>query len=227
MRRFVIFVFIIFICILVALWSPWLYWKFDLVSLFGVKKPDPISGLQVFSLSGELEVFLDNKSYGKVKVETSPFILDKVSVGEHLITLKRTSSIKNAYWNFNKLVTFEQGTNVVISYNIGPSLEFSEGEVIYAIKKPDLTKASQLNINTNISEPNIQLDNAQPQRVRGSSSYSQSIALDTQHKVKISKQGFESLEFTVLPESNDDRNKLKDYDINIDSQLLYQPVEVN
>jgi len=226
MKRFVTFVFIIFICILLALWSPWLYWKFDLISLFGVKKPEPISGLQVFSLSGEMEVFLDNKSYGKVKVETSPFILDKVSVGEHLIGLKRVSNIKGAYWDFNKLITFEEGTNAVLSYNLGPSIEFSEGEVIYAIKKPDLTKANQLNINTNIIEANIQLDNSQPQKINAKF-FNQSISLDTQHKVKISRQGFESLDFTVLPESNDDRNKLKDYDINIDAQLLYQPVEVN
>jgi len=226
MKRFVVGVFLILMCILLALWSPWLYWKFDLASLFGIKKPDLISGLQVFSLSGEVEVFLDNTSQGKVKVETSPFILDKVTVGEHLVTLKRVSSVANAYWNFSKLVTFEASTNVVISYNLGPQQEFSEGQVIYATKKIDLSKQNQLNLSTNTSVPYVQVDNANAVQIIGTT-YSQAITLDTQHKVKISKSGFESLEFTVLPESQEDRNKLKDYDINVETQLMYRPIDVN
>ncbi len=226
MKRFIALVFVLVGCFLLALWSPWLYWKLDLSGLFGVQKPDSIAGLQVFSLSGELEVFLDNASMGNVKVENSPLIIDKVTPGEHLVALKRVSPTPDSYWEFGKIIKFEESTTAVISYNIGPEEEFSEGHIIYAVRKPDTGSQTQLTLTTNITGVNFQFDSVQPEIVSGNT-ITLPLNLGEQHKIRITKSGFEPLEFTILPESQEDRDKLKNYDINIEAKLMYQPVTVN
>src|SRR5438045_3568909 len=104
-----------------------MYWNLNLTDLFGIQKPEVISSLQVYSLSGNMDVQIDGKLAGTAKAEKSPFVVDRVTPGEHLITLKRISDVKNAYWDFNKLVTFEANTSVIVSYDLGPEEEFSSG----------------------------------------------------------------------------------------------------
>ncbi len=225
MKRLLIFLILILVCALLALWSPWLYVKFNITDLFGIKKPEDISSLQVYSLSGSINVFIDGKSEGTAKVESSPFIVDRVTPGEHLITLKKVTETKNAYWEYNKLITFEASAAVIVSYNLGPEEEFSEGQIIYAIKKVDKSKQTQLNITVNTEKANVQIDTAQPQTLL-SKSLMDNLSLSLQHKIVISKKGYENLSFTILPESQEDRDKLKDFDLNIEAHLMLQPATV-
>lgn len=90
MKKVLVFTIIFVLLVLLAIWSPWLSWRIDLASIFGVNRPDSISGLQVSSLSDEIEIFIDNKPIGKVTRESSPFIVDRVEPGERLVTLKKT-----------------------------------------------------------------------------------------------------------------------------------------
>lgn len=212
--------------VLLAIWSPWLNWNIDLANFFGVKKPDAIAGLQINSLAGEMEVYIDSQSIGKVTPESSPFILDRLVPGEHLITIKRTGEFASTYSTFNRLLSFEESSAVVISYNIGPDEVFSEGHVIYTTKKENPSGDSMLNINLNIEDFNFAYDGMSLEKIEGKS---KSISLDfnSQHTIKISKTGYESLEFSILPETQTDRDKLKGADLNVDVQLMLQPVEVN
>lgn len=226
MKRILALTTVIVLLVLLAIWSPWLNWKIDLADIFGVRKPDSIAGLQVSSLSGEIEIFIDNKSIGTVNREGSPFIVDRVEPGDHLVTLKKTGEFANTYATFNKLLTFEENSAVVIAYSIGPDEVFSEGHVIYTTKKGSDAVESKLNINLNVDDFSFSYDGLPPERITGKST-SQALDLNSQHKIKVSKLGYESLEFTILPETQEDRDKLKNFDLNLDIQLMLQPVEVD
>lgn len=223
MRKVVSIAILLLLCILLALWSPWLYIKIDLGALFGVQRPEDISGLQVYSQSGELEVYLDGELRGTATVE-KPYILDVVTPGEHLVSLKRVSEVPNSFWSFSKLVEFEMGTSVVVSYNLGPEEEFSEGHIIYATEKGE-QRPSKLNIEISASDASVRIDNSAVQQIN-ENTFVSDISLDSQKRVSISKRGYEDLEFTILPDNQEDRDRLKNFDLNIEVHLMLQPVEV-
>jgi len=225
MKRFAVFIIVIVSLILIGLWSPWRGVSIDFSGLFGIAQQQPQAGLQVYSLSGVLEVYIDNQLKGEVTPEDSPFFVDKIEPGEHLIKLTRKSDVPNAYWSLNKLIQFEQNTNVVISYNLGPEEIFSEGHIIYATKKADILKSVKLNINANVDNFNIQFDSLPIDKV-SFNDYVTDLDLSKQHTIKLIKSNYESLEFVILPSTQEERNKLDIYDLNIESQIMLQPVNV-
>lgn len=211
--------------VLLAFWSPWLYLKLDLVQFFGVSKPENIAGLQVYSLAGELEVYLDGELLGSAGADKAPLILDRVEPRDYLITLKRSTDVRGSYWDFNQLISFVSGTTVIISYNLGPEEEFSEGHIIYASVKDNQNDKSKLNIDTNIDDPEIYVEDLFIQKLN-SKQVSSELSFDKPRKVTIKKTGYESLEFTILPESQSERDLLSKYNLNIDAHLMLQPVMV-
>jgi len=225
MKKFAVLLIILVICVLLGLWSPWRAISIDLPQLFGIAKQDLKSGLQVYSLSGKLQIYVDNQLKGEVTPEESPYFVDSIDPGQHLIKLERQSDIENAYWNFNKLVTFEKGTNVVVSYNIGPSEVFSEGHIIYAVNKEDTKAQTTINVNLNTEGFNIQFDSLPFEKV-SFNEYTSLLDLSRQHSIKLNKTGYEQLDFVILPSSQEERDKLVNYDINIEAHLMYQPVNV-
>lgn len=224
MKRLILAVFLTVTCLIVALWSPWLGWDLNISRLFGVEKKEEISGLQVISLSGDIEVFVDGVTVGSASKDNF-LIVDRVTPEEHLVTLKRKSDIRNAYWSFNELISFEADTQVIVSYNLGPEEEFSEGHVIYATKKSDLAKSSVLNVEVDTEDVAVQLDDIPTQRIT-ERKLTEVLTFDKQHRVVITKSGYESLEFLILPESQEDRDILQDYDINVKVRLAALPVKV-
>ena len=225
MKKLASVLIIIVIVVLLGLWSPWRGISIDIGSIFGINQQESLSGLQIYSLSGTLQIFVDNELKGEVTPETSPNFIDKINPGEHLIRLERKSDIPNSYWNLNKLVNFEKGTNVVISYNIGTEEVFSEGQIIYATKKTDPSKSSQLRVNLSVNGFSTQLDTLPLESV-ALNEYTTNLDLSRQHTIKLAKNGYESSDFTVLPSTQEDRDKLKDYDLTIEAQLMFQPVNV-
>lgn len=226
MKRILTITLIFVALVLLAVWSPWLRWNIDLGALIGVTKPESIAGLQVSSLAGELEIFLDGHSEGKVTPENSPYFVYRVEPGEHLLTIKRTGEFADTYSDFSKLIDFITGSTVVVAYNLGPDEQFSEGHIIYATKKGVESSNSKLNINVSTENFNFSIDGVPAERITGEN-VSTNLDLNSQHRLKISKTGYEPLEFTILPETQEDRDKIKFFDLNIDVQLMLQPVEVN
>lgn len=225
MRRFIIIFIFLIICFLLAIWSPWLYWNFDLRGLFGVNAPVLNSSLQVFSLAGEIEVFIDNQIVGSAKFNEGALIVDKITPGERLIKLSRKSELQNAFWEYQKVVTFEEGTTVVLSYNLGPSKIFSEGHLIYAIKKIDSSTQTKLFTTINVSDAIMKINNFNPAEVKGNKT-SDVISLENQLSIEINKIGFEPLTFTILPNQREEREKLAKFDIGMEVQLMVQPLKV-
>jgi hypothetical protein len=226
MKKFVYLIIVSLLCTLLALWSPWVNWRLDLIQLFGVVMPDQIASLQVYSLAGDIEVSLNNEFKGIAKFEDNEgYILDRVDPGEQLITLTRVSTVEDSYWSFSKMIKFEAGTSVVLSFNLGPEEDFSEGHIIYAVKKDNLDSVSKLNIMSNVESALIQVDTTSLEQI-SERFISFNINLDSQKQVTISRRGYETLKFTILPDTQDERDKLKDYDLNLEAHLMVQPVIV-
>lgn len=223
MKRFLVILIVIIISIIVGLWSPWLRWNIRPEAVFGVREPDKIASLQVFSLSGEIEVLVDGElQQGTAKLEDgSPVIVDRVEPGDRLITLRRKTPLIDAYWIFEKVVHFEANTSVVIAYNLGPSELFSEGHIIYA---DSLTAEGNVRVQVNTDNAIVRMNNI-PLSVNGNVARS-NISFDRQYILQVEREGFEPVSFTVLPESQEDRDKLSSFSINVDVQLMYQPVSV-
>ncbi len=225
MKKPILITILILVSILVALWSPWLKWKFDLIEIFGVEKAPLISGLQVYSLSGEIEVFVDGESKGSVTTEESPLIVDNIEPGEKLVRIQRETEVPSAYTSFNQLVDFEENTDIVISINLGPTEDFSEWHIIYPDKKDNANEQSNLNISVNTEDTEVSLDGVNLS-FDDNHNATYPITLDKQFNLKIFKAGYEEQEITLLPETQGDRDKLKDYDINVDVHLMLQPLIV-
>lgn len=225
MNKAIVFAFLLVACLLLAFWAPWSYLKLDLAVLFGVNKPEEFSGLVVYSLAGDLEVFIDGENKGVVKADQSFQIFDNIKSGERLVTLKKVSENPNNYWNFSRVIQFEKGVNVVASFNIGPREEFSEGHIIYAVEKLEASKPTLLDIKFNIDSPIVLIDSAQPIKT-SLKQFETELSLEKQHKISISKDGYETLEFSFLPDTQEDRDKFKTYDINMDVFLMHIPIEL-
>ncbi|MCA9386608.1 hypothetical protein KC669_01095 [Candidatus Dojkabacteria bacterium] len=225
MKTFIRIVILLLVLVLLGLWSPWLQWKIDFAKIFNVEKPDKISGLEVYSLLGDLEVTIDDVAQEGVAsaTEDSGLIVDAISPGEKSVTIKRKSEVSGAYWEYRDIVTFTEGLNTVISLGIGPEEEFSEGTVITAIEKT--SENYNLKLKADVTDFNLEIDGVS--HSVDSNEYTQVIGLDMQHTIRVTKKGYESLEFTILPEDQSDRDKLQNYIINVDLKLMLQPVQIN
>lgn len=224
MGRILLIALILVSCSLLALWSPWVGWKLDASKIFGVGNPDSISGLYLYSLSGTLELEIDGESMGSVSALDSPLIIDRIEPGQRLVSITRTSQNNSSYWSFSELIEFTTGTNVVISYNIGPTEEFSEGNIIYTKPKVN-TNTNELTISLDTNDALVFLDDTPVQEINANT-FKDKISLDSTHKLEISKPGFESFSFSVLPDTAVEREKLKDFDIFVNVRLLQIPVEL-
>ncbi len=223
MKSFLKILLIIVGLLLLAIWSPWTKWSIDFRPLFGIQDPGEIAGLVVNSLAGNIEVTLDNQVVGSAS-EDSPLFLDDVEPGEKLIKLRRISDVENAYWNYSRVIDLEVGTTAVLSFNLGPNEDYSEGNVIFFEKK---SSTSQPTINFKFDEDNVNLQ-VETQIYRNLSKAGTDVPLDTleQKSIKIVKAGFEELEFKLLPEDEEDRSRVKDFNIEVEVYLMKQPVNV-
>ncbi|MCS7317041.1 MAG: hypothetical protein NZZ41_01805 [Candidatus Dojkabacteria bacterium] len=225
----VVFYFLIVIsCVLVSVYSPWIYITFDLTNLFGIEKPEDISGLKVVTITGDIEVYVDNQRIGQVKQDDKRFTFDRIKTGLRLVKLKRISSNEsNIYWEFNKLINFEKGVYVVIFVNLGPTKDFSEGHVIYPVRKKDINDPTYLHVIFENVGGIVQINNEKPVLLENKKEYKTAISLEQQNKVYVEMIGSESQEFTVLPDSQEDRDKFKGYDIYVEVFMFNQPIQVN
>lgn len=224
MRKAYIIILLILVAFLCALWSPWNRWNMALPQLFGIAPQAEIGGLQVTSLAGELEVFVDGNSMGIVDPTTSPLVVPAIEPGERQVKLVRQTTVPGAYTDFNRLIKFESGVDVVITYEIGPTEDFSEGHVIYATRKLDNSADVLLSLHANVIGASVVIDDisAGNTPIAGFK-----LSLDKQHKVIISRAGYDTQEFTLLPQEQSDRDKLQGYNLNVDANLFLQPLEIN
>lgn len=206
---------------IIGLWSPWRNIDIQISEIFGVESPEEVSGLQVISTSGEVELFFEGESQGTTNPESGPIIVSPISPGEKLVRIVRNSA-PEGYYEFNRIINFVSGIDVVVSYELGPDLIFSEGSVITA--KEQLDEDYNLLVTANISDYEISLDGVSSRSIENQ--FSSTISLERQHELRVEKNGYEPIELTLLPEDQEFRDKLNGFVINVDLNLLLQPVEV-
>lgn len=212
------------ILIMVALWSPWISWDIEWYELLGIESPEPISALQVTALSGGYTIYIDDQVF-EMEEDSSPFFIADITPGEHLVRLERQSEVSGAYANFSRLINFPENGEVVLFLNMGPEEVFSEWHIIIPKQKDTNTELTTIEFDTNTADPNL-LVGSLPVAVIDGEGFSE-VTLDSQKTVIISKDGYESQEFVLFPESQEDRDSLEKFDFEIYIHLMLQPVSVN
>lgn len=223
MKKFLKFFIIALILIGLAIWSPWNSLKFSWKDLFGLNNNANQSGLTVNAISGNMEVYVDNELKGEVNPASSPFEVEDLKAGEHDILIVRKGSEDNSYYKFSRKLKFEKGINIVLSYELGPTQDFSAGYLFYAVSNGNFVKETTLSVISNPDTAKVSLDG---NAIGNSPLQNISITTDKKHKLRIESDGYEPLEFEILPDSQADRDKLKGFNLVVETNLLKLPVNL-
>lgn len=217
------FLLLVFLVVL-GLWSPWRKWDINFLQLLGIDGQEDFSSLKIRSLAGELDIYIDGELKGSANVADNDFAeITPVTVGEHLVTIKRKAEGAK-YFELSRKINFDAGVDVVVAYDLGPSAAFSEGHILYSRRNYDGTDSPKLSISTNPDTVEVFLDG-----VSVGTAPLKELQLDItkQHKVKLVKPGYDSLEITILPEKQEARDLLKNLTLNLEVNLFAQPIKIN
>lgn len=78
-------VLLLIVLVLIGIWSPWNSWDFSFLSLIGIDKDSTYSTLKVKSLSGSIDIYVDEKLEGNVVDDESFAEINTIKEGMHLI----------------------------------------------------------------------------------------------------------------------------------------------
>jgi hypothetical protein len=91
------------------------------------------SQLSVRSLSGDYEIYVDDKKVGDVKdKEQKSFV--QIESGVRKVRLVRPSPVKDFFYTLERNIEFLQSSQVEIEWESGPTLESSSGTIKYFSK---------------------------------------------------------------------------------------------
>ncbi len=223
MKKVLVIVFIGVILIGLAVWSPWNRLDFSWKRILGLEKPSGFAGLTLYSLGGNMEVKIDGESKGEVNLANSPVEIGEIIPGEHDLELTRKGSEEQGYTRYFKRLNFVDSINSIISYELGPTEDYSSGYAFYAVSKNNFDGQASLSVNSKPENAKISLDgvpigNAPLSDIK--------IALNQTHKLKLEADGYEPLEFELLPTEQADRDKLQDYSLAVEVRLFKIPIDI-
>jgi hypothetical protein len=224
MKKYVIIIVIIIGLIILGFLSPWFNWNLSLSRIFGYGSKNTQAALQVYSLVGELEVYLDNEFRGSTTPEGGGLELDQITPGTHELRLKRKSTVADSYFELVRNIKFEEGVDVIASFELGPTREFSEGHIFYAQKNYNAASETNLNVISVPDNASLYIDN---NLIGNTPVANTNINLNAQHTIKLVHPGYDTIEFKILPDNQDDRNKLKGYTLNLEVNMFLLPLKVN
>jgi hypothetical protein len=221
LKKLIIGIIVVVALIGLAVWSPWYAWNINFYKIFGIENVDKLSSLKIKSLSGEVEIYVDNEFQGSVTDNEDFADIGSLNPGNHDIKLKKKSS--GEYYVFERSILFESGVETVIAYDLGPNEKFSEGHIFYAKKNYANDGKPQLTIYTVPDMTKVFVDGIfiGETPLRGVD-----VDINSQHKIKLQKAGYDDLEFTILPESIDARKKLQGFDLMLEAKLFLQPIKI-
>lgn len=222
MRKFIKLSVIVLGLMLLAVWSPWQNWDFHWMNIFGIEAREQFSGLRLKSFSGELELFLDGESAGVVGDQESFLEVFPITPGEHTVRITRPEN-NGFYTEFERTLNFEKEVDVVIGYDLGPTLLFSEGHVLTAKKSYTKGQNPVLDVVSLINDVDVKIDGADMGKTPLRSI---PMGIDTTHVLHFSKPGFDPLEIEIFPTEQRERDKLKDIILTLEVNLFAKPVEL-
>jgi hypothetical protein len=214
---------IVILLIGLAVWAPWNNWNLSWKGLLGLEKPEGLSGLTVYSLAGTMEVYVDSEFQGEASPSTSPYEIDAIDPTEHKIELVRKGTEEDSYFKFSRTLNFQPGINSILSYELGPTKEFSAGYIFYASSKGSLESKTTILINSNPDGAKVSMDDVS---IGNTPIRNLEVDVSKTHKLKFEADGYEPLEFEILPTNQKDRDKLKGYDLVVETNLFRLPNSV-
>lgn len=215
LKKIVFILFLLIVILLLAVFAPWERLS-GLDNLLHIKKAEKYSSLKVYSLGGDMNVSIDGEEKGISNFDKSYLEITPISPGDHQVVLKRISTSDSFYTDFEKNIYFEEGFDVVISWEIGPSEESSSGWILSAEKYQEnsIENSSYLIFSSAPENIDVKIDGTD---------IADTIDLSNRHLVVCSSPGYQNLEFEVLPEDEDSRLKLKDYKLELYVKLYKLP----
>jgi len=222
LRKIIITVLGIVVIAALAVWSPWNKWNMSWLNLLGIESKEVFSGLQVTSLDGEMNVYVDEELVESVNPENSPLEITPIESGEHTVRLERVNS-SGQYIDIIRKINFESAVNVVIGYEIGPTEDFSEGHIFFANKSFSANNNSVLEIVSAVENIKVSLDGIY---IGNTPLKEHSLDISTKHKLKFEKEGYDQMEIEILPDSQEDRDKLKNLLLTIEINLFTRPIQL-
>lgn len=213
-----------FIIVIIAILAAVLFpgEKFELLKnrLLGIN--NNYSSLRVYSLGGDMNVYIDGEHKGIVYANESYYEVFPISVGEHEVSLAREATHEKFYKQFQRTIRFEKGFDTVVSWEIGPTEAASSGWILYAKKSSELSEKATLNILCEPSDCLIEINGEEEQ----SAPISQmELSLDNQHEFTTTKIGYQDLVAQILPEDSEERSRFKGYELYLYVNLYQFPLE--
>ncbi len=227
MKRGIIFVSVILLLVVIAIWSPWDRYNWSLKRLFGVDEKPAVSAIQVYSLKDTLTVYLDEQNQGKVTPDSSPLEVIGLTSGNHIIKLVRDNPEYTGNYEFTKAINLAPDFTTVFAYELGPSKEFSQGHILYAKEtqqSQSTGNTARLNVSTEPTGAKVSIDEKE---IGVSPLADIELSLDSVHKIAITKKGYETQGFNILPEAQEQRLRLVNADLYIESNLFLIPIKID
>ncbi len=221
-KKFLYISIIVFIGFVVALFSPWREQGGRILGYFGFKTVVESSGLEVYSFSDPIDVYIDNKLVGTVDESNLFYKSFSVKEGTHKVSLKKTSS-PDSYHSVSKLVSFHGGVNNVFAYELGPSEQFSQGYILTSKKISNFENRNYTNLQVNVLQKNSEIV-LNGKILENGKNYK--VDLDTTSHLLVQKKGYESMDITLFPEDIKERRKLSQYDMELEITLFLKPFNV-
>lgn len=208
MKKAVVIILIIS-AIIFSIFSPWKYLRNLLLQIIGLPGNKPAS-IAINSKVGTALVYIDDKEQGETPFE------ENIKAGNHTVKLVKKTNQPEFYTIFEKSIDIEEGTQVVINWELGPGEEFSSGEIYFFKERLDSTDESlAVSIIPFPDTAQIYFDGAKQEDTRP-------LIIDEiregKHKVKIEKEGYISSELDFQTKSG--------YDLFLEVRLFPIPLNI-
>lgn len=209
MKKYILIIIVILLAVL-AIWAPWssLLDRFLRTTGLSIKKP---ASLSVTSKVGEATVYVNGKSVG-----TTPYNEDGLSAGQYDIKLEKVTDTPEFYTVFERSIDIEEGTQVIINWELGPSDEFSSGEIYFFKERLDSTKIdSSVSIIPHPDSTIVYFDG----EIQEESPIIVKDVKEGRHKIKVEQEGYMSAEYDVQTKPG--------YDLFIEFRLFPIPITID
>lgn len=191
-----------------AIISPWKAIGDKILGIVGLSASSPVS-ISATSEDGELKVFINDKEEG-----VTPFEKNNLVPGKYKVKLTKVTDEEAFYTTFERVFDVEEGTQVVINWDLGPSEDFSSGEIYFFKRNKGISNESSVSIIPYPEDSTVYFDAA----VQSGPPYVTEGVIEGKHKVKIEKDHY--------IESEVDVQTRKGFDLFLEVRLFPLPIEV-
>ncbi|HRI05612.1 MAG TPA: PEGA domain-containing protein [Candidatus Dojkabacteria bacterium] len=164
--------------------------------------------ITITSRNAKSEVFLDSKSYGE-----TPVTISDLKPGRYTFKLTRITDVSGAYEDRYIDIDLERNTEAVIDLEIGPN-NLSSGYILYYTKSPVSNGKGYLSVNTDPADATVYIDGEYADKAP----INAYMANPKSYSVKVSKTGYENVEFPVIVREG--------YNLNVKVNLFPIPINI-